>query len=93
MPYVPVRLHAVLWSHIGVLMRLLAAELRSTAGSILPCHAVSLWNDHADPVFDGVGPAGFESRVNAYLLAKAGLSLFFNTIFFLLRLFTSTPCK
>ena len=32
--YVPVklRLHAVLWSHIGILMRLPAAELRSTTG-------------------------------------------------------------
>ena len=59
-------LHAVLWSHIGILMRLLAAEPRSTAG--LP-HHVSLFNDIANPVFDGVGLAGFESRANASLLA------------------------
>ena len=34
------RLHAVLWSHIGILMRLLAAEPRSTAGplSCSQCH-------------------------------------------------------
>ena len=31
--------------------------------------SVSLWNDLADPVFDGVGLAGFKSRANAYLLA------------------------
>ena len=31
--------------------------------------SVSLWNDHANPVFDGVGLAGFKSRVNAFLLA------------------------
>ena len=31
-PYVPVRSHAVLWSHICILMLLLAAEPHSTAG-------------------------------------------------------------
>ena len=31
--------------------------------------SVSLWNDHSDPVFDGVGLAGFKSRANAFLLA------------------------
>ena len=31
--------------------------------------SVSLWNDLVDPVFDGVGLAGFKSRANAYLLA------------------------
>ena len=30
---------------------------------------VSLWNDLANPVFDGVGLAGFKSRANASLLA------------------------
>ena len=30
---------------------------------------VSLWNDLGDPVFDGVGLAGFKSRANAFLLA------------------------
>ena len=29
----------------------------------------SLWNDLVDPVFDGVGLAGFKSRSNAFLLA------------------------
>ena len=29
----------------------------------------SLWNDLANPVFDGVGLAGFKSRANALLLA------------------------
>ena len=28
-----------------------------------------------DPLFDGVGLAGFKSRTNAFLLAKAALSL------------------
>ena len=31
--------------------------------------SVSLWNELADPVFDGVGLAGFKSRANASLLA------------------------
>ena len=29
--------------------------------------SVSLWNDLANPVFDGVGLAGFKSRANAFL--------------------------
>ena len=31
--------------------------------------SVSLWKDLVDPVFDGVGLAGFKSRSNAFLLA------------------------
>ena len=31
--------------------------------------SVSLWNNLANPVFDGVGLAGFKSRANAFLLA------------------------
>ena len=31
--------------------------------------SVSLWNDLASPVFDGVGLACFKSRANAFLLA------------------------
>ena len=31
--------------------------------------SVSLWNDLANPVFDGVGLAGFNSRANASLLS------------------------
>ena len=30
--------------------------------------SVSLWNDLSDPVFDGVGLAGFKNRANAFLL-------------------------
>ena len=57
-------LHVVLWSHIGFLAHLLAAEPRSTAGILL----VTL-NDLGDPVFDGVGLAGFKRRATACLLA------------------------
>ena len=31
--------------------------------------SVYLWNDLIDPVFDGVGLAGFKNRANAFLLA------------------------
>ena len=37
--------------------------------------SVSLWNDLANYIFDGVGLDGFKSRDNAFLLAKAALSL------------------
>ena len=39
-------------------------------------HSVSLWNVLGDIVFDGVGLAGFKSRVNASLLAWAALFFF-----------------
>ena len=42
--------------------------------------SVSLWNDLSDPVFDGVGLAGFKSRANAFLSAWSGLSLLTPTI-------------
>ena len=57
----------VLWSHIEILMRVFAAEPR-VLYDFRPL-SVSLWNDLADPVFDGVGLAGFKSRANAFLLA------------------------
>ena len=37
--------------------------------------SVYLWNDLSDPVFDGVGLAGCNSRANAFLLAWAAQSL------------------
>ena len=60
-------LHAVNWSHIGILIRRFAAEPRSTSG-LIPL-SVSLWNDLPDSVFDGVGLVGFKIRANALLLA------------------------
>ena len=36
-PYVPVRFHAVLWLHIGILMGLLAAQPRSIEGHLFTC--------------------------------------------------------
>ena len=42
--------------------------------------SVSLWNDLSDPVFDGVGQAGFKSRANAFLLARSALSFLSPTV-------------
>ena len=66
-------LHVVLWSQIGILMRIFAAETnknkepRSTAGFLF--HFMSVWYDLADPVFDSVELAGFKSQAIAFLLA------------------------
>ena len=52
--------------------------------------SVSLCNDLVDPVFDGVGLAGFKSRSNAFLLAQQlllfCLHMFSLSLFFLYRL-------
>ena len=61
-----------LWSHIGIFIRLLAVEYRR---DFIPL-SESMWNDLADPVFNGVGLAGLKSRANTFLLALAALSLF-----------------
>ena len=37
---------------------------------------IIIWNDLVDSVFNGVGLACFKSRVNAFLLAYAALSIF-----------------
>ena len=64
-------LHAVPWPHIGILMRHLAAEPCSTAGLLFLSQCPSaIWNDLGDPVFDGVGLVGFNSRANAFYLPK-----------------------
>ena len=61
-------LHAVLWLHICILIRRLAAEPRSTAGLFIPL-SVSLWNDLADPVLDSARLPDFKSRATAFLLS------------------------
>ena len=74
-------LHAVLWTHIGIVMRRLAAQPRSTAGLLLPYQ--SLWNDLADPAFDGVGQADFKSRANAFYWHKPLYPYYSLLLFFL----------
>ena len=60
-------LHAVLWSHIGTYAPPRCRTLQYSR-TFIP-FSVSLWNDLAYPVFDGVGLSGFKSRANASLLA------------------------
>ena len=73
-PYVPVRVtRGALVAH-----RYAYAPPRCRSSQyrrIFVPFSVSLWNDLANPVFDGVGLAGFKSRANASLLAYAALSL------------------
>ena len=67
-PYVPVRVtRGALVAHRYTYAppRCRTSQYRRT---FVPL-SVSLWNDLADPVFDGVGLAGFNSRVNVFLLA------------------------
>ena len=46
-------LHEMLWSLIGIFMRLLAAEPSPYRRTFIPL-SLSLWKDLADSVFDGV---------------------------------------
>ena len=68
-PHVPALVTHGARSHIGILIRLLAAVPRSTAEHLFIPLSVSLLNDLADPVFDCVGLSGFKSRANAFFLA------------------------
>ena len=67
-PYVPVRVtRGALVTH-----RYTYAPPRCRTSqysrTFIPLSA-SLWNDLANPVFDGVGQVGFKSRANAFILA------------------------
>ena len=65
--YVPVRVtRGALVAHRYTIMSHLAAEPRMT---FVPL-SVSLRNDLADPVFDGVGLSGFKSRANVFFWPK-----------------------
>ena len=68
LPYVPVRVtRGGLIAHRYTFAppRCRTSQYRRT---FIPL-SVSLWNDLVDPVFDGVGLAGLQSRSNAFLLA------------------------
>ena len=67
-PYVPVwvtRLTVIAHRFTYVPPRCRTLQYRRT---FIPL-SVSVWNDLSDPVFNGVGMAGFKSRANAILLA------------------------
>ena len=70
-PYVPVRLHAVIWLHAH---RYTYAHPRCRTSQYRRTHiplSVSLWNDLTNPVSNGVGLAGFKNTANAFLLASS----------------------
>ena len=67
-PYVPVRVTrgaVIAHRYTYAPPRCRTSQYRRT---FIPS-SVSPWNDLSDPVFDGVGLAGFKSRANAFLLA------------------------
>ena len=66
-PYVPVRVTrgAIAHRYTYAPPRCRTSQYRRT---FVP-FSVSLWNALSDPMFDGVGLAGFKSRANAFLLA------------------------
>ena len=71
-PYCPASytmwLHSLLGSFIGILTRLLAAGLAVPLDFYL-FPSQCLWNDLADPVYDGVGLAGFKTMVIVFILS------------------------
>ena len=76
-PYVPVRVtRGALVAH-----RYTYAPSRCWTSqyciTFVPYH-VSLWNNRADPVFDGVLLPGFKSRANAFLSTYAARAIFVN---------------
>ena len=67
-PYVPVRVtRGALVAHRYIYAPP-SVHLSQYSMTFIPL-SVSLWNDLANPIFDGVGLAGFKSRTNVFLLA------------------------
>ena len=71
LPYVQARVTRGALVLIGTRWRLLVVGLLSIAEALCPIlwnhslesfFGIILWNDLSDPVFDGVGLAGFKSR-------------------------------
>ena len=88
-PYVPVRVtRGTLIAHryTYAAPRCRTSQYRRTFILV----SVSLWNDLVDPVFDGVGLAGFKSRSNAFCWPSCSLlfnlQLFSLSLLFLYRL-------
>ena len=89
-PYVPVRVtRGALVTHRYTYAppRCRTSQYRRT---FIPL-SVPLWNDFANPVFDGVGLAGFKTRVNVFYWSKMfcpfyNLLLFFPSLLSVYRL-------
>ena len=72
-PYVPVLVTpGALVSH-RYIFALPCCKTSQYRRTVIPL-SVSLWNDLTNPIFDGVGLAGFKNRANASLLALAAQS-------------------
>ena len=85
-PYVPVRVtrgDLIAHRYTYAPPRCRTSQYRTTFISL----SVSLWNDLVDPVFDGVGLAGFKSRSNAFLFFPSCSLLFCLQLFSLSLLF------
>ena len=68
LPYVPARVtHGALFAHRHSFVPP-HCRISQYRRNFVPL-SVSLWNDLSDPVFDGVGLAGFKRKANAFLLA------------------------
>ena len=86
-PYVPVRItRGALFAH-GCTYSIPRCRTSQCRRTFIP-FSVSMLNDLADPLFDGVGLAGFKYRANAFLLALAALSLFVFYYFYPSRLYS-----
>ena len=69
-PYVPLRAtRGAIIAHTGILNYAPPHCKTSQYSKTLIPTSVSLFDDRADPVFDGVGLAGFKSRANAFSMA------------------------
>ena len=90
-PYVPVlvnRFALVAHQYIYAPPRHKTSQCRRT---FIPL-SVSLWNDLANPIFDGVGLAGFNSSDNAFLLALAAIYSYYSSAIFPFLFFLSLGC-
>ena len=75
-------LQVVPWWTIGILKLLLGADFVVYRMTCIP-QAVSSWNYLGDSVFDGVGLAGFKSRVNTYFVGLSWSLPFRHPLIFL----------
>ena len=69
-PYVPVRVtHGALVTDRYTYVCTAMLQNLAVQQDFYSPLSVSLWNNFANPVFDGVGLAGFKTRANVFLLA------------------------
>ena len=75
LPYVPAR--ATLGASVAHRHSFAPPRCRTLYRRTFVLHSVSLWNDLSDPVFHGVGLAGFKSIANAFPFILWCLLLFY----------------